>query len=360
MLLRLSRSSDTVLILRCSSVTSILLPVFFSYKALRTSDPAVLTPWLMYWTTLSLFIVVENQLHFILSWVPFYSWMRFGLHLYLVLPGQQGSVYIYRQYVHPFLEEHERQIDTMISEGHAKAKAAGMDAVKRAIEYVRVQILGQPPRPPTPPPSRNVSYADSLFNRFAMPAARDTFAAMSAGGSGAGDLFSMLGKALQSNTSTSAPPEVQARDLARSGTLVPNDLQGAARADFIAATRERLRTYMLAIDDAETTGPHQGSRDIPIVSTPRGESSHTIPRKPYPRGGNDDLSRSRSESEFEDLGYETMPDPEQYRTHGDGAARGTSKDSPGWSNFIWGNYGERDSAAEDARHGGPHYDKKER
>ncbi|KAI7300995.1 hypothetical protein KC315_g16899, partial [Hortaea werneckii] len=112
-----------------TSVTSILFPIFASYKALRTSDPANLAPWLMYWPTLSLFLLVESQLYFILYWVPFYSWIRLGIHLYLVAPGQQGSVYIYREYIHPFLEEHERQIDRMISDGHEKAKAAGMDVV---------------------------------------------------------------------------------------------------------------------------------------------------------------------------------------------------------------------------------------
>ncbi|KAI7151055.1 hypothetical protein KC319_g13749, partial [Hortaea werneckii] len=106
-----------------TSVTSILFPIFASYKALRTSDPANLAPWLMYWPTLSLFLLVESQLYFILYWVPFYSWIRLGIHLYLVAPGQQGSVYIYREYIHPFLEEHERQIDRMISDGHEKAKA---------------------------------------------------------------------------------------------------------------------------------------------------------------------------------------------------------------------------------------------
>ena len=86
-----------------SSICSVLLPVFFSYKALRTSDPALLAPWLMYWTTLALFLAVENQFNFILRWVPLYSWIRLGVHLYLVLPGQQGSVFIYKEHIHPFL-----------------------------------------------------------------------------------------------------------------------------------------------------------------------------------------------------------------------------------------------------------------
>jgi receptor expression-enhancing protein 1/2/3/4 len=120
----------------------------------------------MYWTTLSLFLVVESQFYFILYWVPFYAWMRLALHLYLVMPGKQGSVYIYQAYIHPWLESHERQIDDLIHEVHAKGKAAGFDAIQSAIEYIRVNFLGQVPHQPPPPQAQGLSYSASLLNRF--------------------------------------------------------------------------------------------------------------------------------------------------------------------------------------------------
>ncbi|KAF2165838.1 hypothetical protein M409DRAFT_67158 [Zasmidium cellare ATCC 36951] len=322
-----------------TSVTSVLLPVFFSYKALRTSDPALLAPWLMYWTTLSLLLVVENQFNFILCWVPFYSWIRFGAHLYLVLPGQQGSVFIYKEHIHPFLEEHERQIDRFISDAHAKGKAAGMDAIKKAIEYVRVQVFGQEPSRPTPPPSRNVSYTTHLFNRFAMPSAREGLAA-----AGTTDVFSLIGKALQQTTyPDSTTTGEQARDLASSGTLIPPNLAGEERTDFVNTQRERLRTLLQAFDaeafnsaDAATSGIQ------PRSSMPRPPSS----RKSYLAPPDSYLERSRSESEFEDLAYETMPDPEHFKPPPprEQVPRAPSGKESGWSNWIWGSYGERDSA----------------
>ncbi|KXL51163.1 hypothetical protein M433DRAFT_60803 [Acidomyces richmondensis BFW] len=337
-----------------TSITSILFPIFASYKALRTSDPAVLTPWLMYWTTLSLFLLVESQLYFILYWVPFYSWIRLGIHLYLVLPGKQGSVYIYQTYIHPFLEEHERQIDQMIGNAHEKARAAGMDVVKKGVEYVRVNVLGQAPSRPSPPPSRNVSYSTYLFNRFAMPSAREGLAA-----AGTSDLFGLLGRALQQSTYPNKTPQEQARELAESGTLIPPSLSEAERESFVNTQRERLRTLLQAFDteafnlhDAATSGAQIRS------STPRQPSS----RKSYPAARARDsmgpppyMHQSRSESEFEDLGYETMPDPEQYRAYSehereDERPRSSASRKPGpqsgggWSNWIWGSYGEKDSA----------------
>ncbi|KAK5128449.1 hypothetical protein LTR85_003117 [Meristemomyces frigidus] len=328
-----------------TSVTSILFPVFASYKALRTGDPASLTPWLMYWTTLSLFLLVEAQLNFILTWVPFYSWLRLGAHLYLVLPGKQGSVFLYKEYIEPFLEEHERQIDQMISEGHAKAKAAGMDVVKRGVEYVRVQVLGQAPKRPSPVQSRNVSYSSYLMDRFAMPSARQGLAT-----AGTSDLFSLLGKAIQTSTYPDATSrEDQARDLASSGTLIPPSLSADERETFVNTQRDRLRTLLQAFDTEAYSAGGATSSAQPRSSTPQMPSS----RKSYlaPQES-EHMHRSRSESEFEDLGYETMPDPEQYRVYDAGGeqARPTSsakppaKGSPGWSNWIWGNYGEKDSA----------------
>lgn len=51
-----------------SSVASFLFPVFASYKALKTSDPAQLTPWLMYWVVLSFVVLFENWTGWILFW----------------------------------------------------------------------------------------------------------------------------------------------------------------------------------------------------------------------------------------------------------------------------------------------------
>lgn len=293
----------------------------------------------MYWTTLSLFLVVENQLYFILYWVPFYSWIRLGIHLYLVLPGQQGSVFIYKQHIHPFLEEHERQIDRLISEAHAKGKAAGMDAIKKAIEYVRVQILGQPPRRPTPPPSRNVSYTTQLFNRFTMPSAREGLAA-----AGTSDIFNVIGKALQQTTYPDAHTQgEQARDLANSGTLIPPNLAGEERTDFVNTQRERLRTLLQAFDAEAYHGNDSATSGIqPQSSMPRAPSS----RKSYLAPQEPDMHRSRSESEFEDLAYEPMPDPEHYKPGGRKSSAQHPPARGGWSNWIWGNYGEKDSVVD--------------
>lgn len=50
------------------SLASFLLPIFASYKALKTSDPAQLTPWLMYWVVFACALLVESWTEWVLYW----------------------------------------------------------------------------------------------------------------------------------------------------------------------------------------------------------------------------------------------------------------------------------------------------
>jgi len=286
----------------------------------------------MYWTTLSLLMGAESFFYPIISWFPFYSWIRFGVHLYLVLPGQQGSIYIYRQHIHPWLEQHEREIDHFISESHDKAKKAGLSYMQQGIEYVKVNVLGMPPSQPAPPPPRNSTYSQNLLSRFNMPSARAGLAT-----AGATDIFSMLGTAMQQATyPTSRSRDAQAEDLTASGSLVPPNLSSEERSEFIATQRDRLRVLLQAFDkEAYEQEPGSNMQYGSSHANASGASLH-------PRQLSGSLSRNRSEGDFEHLAYEELPEGQHRPSQGQSqAAQGKQS---GWGQWIWGNYGERDSA----------------
>ncbi|KIW08176.1 uncharacterized protein PV09_01107 [Verruconis gallopava] len=263
-----------------TTVTTVLFPIFASYKALRTSDPAQLTPWLMYWVVVSLLFTAESTLGFVLSWIPFYSWLRLMLHLYLVLPGKQGATLLYQEYVHPFFAEHENDIDKFITEAHEKAKAAGLQYLKQAVEWFKVNVLGMEARPPTPPARHQGSYAQQLFSRFNLPSAREGLAAP------AGDFVSLLASALQYTTSTGGSREAQAQDLSASGTLIPRELStNAERMTYISTQRERLRVLLSAFDKEAYN----------LASAPPDSEPLTRERS------TGDLSKSRSEADFDKI-----------------------------------------------------------
>ncbi|KAJ6031300.1 hypothetical protein N7540_002032 [Penicillium herquei] len=219
-----------------SSVITILFPVFASYKALRSSDPSQLAPWLMYWVVLSVILLAESWTVFIIGWFPFYSWIRLFFMCYLVLPQTQGARLLYQDYVDPFLTHHEREIEDIIGRSHERAKALGLQYFYQAVDLIRTKILGLPPQQQAPPPpSGPASYAQSLLSRFNIPTA--------AAASNPSDWYSALSSALGSVTSPGKSREVHEEELSASGTLLQQRIQsmtGADKAQFISHQREVL------------------------------------------------------------------------------------------------------------------------
>ncbi|KAF1947877.1 hypothetical protein EJ02DRAFT_440047 [Clathrospora elynae] len=265
--------------------TTVLFPIFASYKALHTSDPALLAPWLIYFVVLSAFTAVENTFNFILSWVPFYSWIRFFAHLYLILPGSQGASFLYQEYVEPFLYHHEREIDDFISQSHDRARSAGMAYVELGIEWVKVNVMGFAPMKPQSPRPDGQTYAQNLMSRFQMPSAR-----------GSNDLYGLVNQALSGASAlygaggTAGTRDAQAADLSRgAANLVPDSIRNNDdRLNYVTNQRQRLETLLQAFDReqdnirSQQTGGnryYEGNRSTGNLSG--------------------SLSRNRSEAEFD-------------------------------------------------------------
>lgn len=226
-------------------------------------------------------MVVENTFDFILSWVPFYSWMRFFLHLYLILPGSQGATFLYQAYMEPFLYHHEREIDEFITQSHDRARSAGMIYVEMGIEWVKVNVLGFAARKPESPRPAGQTYAQNLMGRFQMPSAR-----------GSNDLYGLVNQALSGASAIygAGNKDAQAADLSRgAANLVPDSIRNNDdRLNYVTSQRQRLETLLQAFDREQDNIRSQqtvGSR-----YHDNGSSSSLS-------GGG--LSRNRSEAEFD-------------------------------------------------------------
>lgn len=227
-----------------SSIPTFLFPVFASYKALKTSDPALLTPWLMYWVVLACALFIESWTAFILFWVPFYSWIRLAFLLYLILPQTRGANFLYLTRVHPFLQKNEHLIDEFISSAHGRAKAAGVMYLKQVIEFVKMNFLGFPPKEPTPPSTpTKLGYTQSLLARFSLPTSRTTLSNSSAASSigSVTDIFNVLASAVNAATSLHS----SSRSLTHQ--LLPS-ASSAERLSFISAQREHLANLLSALE----------------------------------------------------------------------------------------------------------------
>jgi receptor expression-enhancing protein 1/2/3/4 len=276
------RNTAYSLLTAYSVATTVLFPIFASYKALHTSDPALLAPWLIYFMVLSAFTVVENTFDFILGWVPFYSWIRFFAHLYLILPGSQGATFLYQEYAEPFLYHHEREIDDFISESHDRAKKAGLKYVEMGIEWIKINVMGFAPRSPQPDRPAGQSYAQNLMSRFQMPAAR-----------GSNDLYGLVNQALSGANALygaggAGNKEAQAANLGGAArNLVPDNIRNNDdRLSYVKNQRTQLESLLQAFDREQDN----------IRSQQSGGNRYFEDSRSSSRTG---LSRNRSEAEFD-------------------------------------------------------------
>ncbi|KAL5003320.1 TB2/DP1, HVA22 family-domain-containing protein [Aspergillus recurvatus] len=271
-----------------SSILTILFPIFASYKALRSSDPYQLAPWLMYWVVLSAILMAESWTYFILGWIPLYSWIRLGFFAYLVLPQTQGARILYQDYVEPFLAHHEREIEEFIGRAHERAKALGLQYFYQVIDFVRERVLGLPPqRPPTPPPASAASYAQSLLSRFNLPSA--------VGGTSpapANDWYSAISSAVAAVTSPGKSHEARAEELSASGALLPREFESKSRAEkasFYSKQRDLLDVLRNALINEERNLEH-------------------AEEDPLAYGSGAPLKKNRSDNSFDHIEHEDTRD----------------------------------------------------
>ncbi|KAK7942743.1 receptor-type tyrosine-protein phosphatase O [Apiospora aurea] len=353
-----------------SSIASFLFPLFASYKALKTSDPTQLTPWLMYWSVLSCALLVESWLEFILWWIPFYSYLRLFFLLYLVLPQTQGARYLYETYLHPYLEENETQIEDFIASAHDRIRTAGAAYLRQAIELVKTKMLGMPPSEPSAEEVRAKAapqgYTQALLARFSVPATR--WASQNAGNAGT-EFYNLLAGAVSAATaatgasalasaggsSAGGTRSVQgtgAAGMTSSGTLIPDNIRGSQeKMSFIASQRERLNFVLNALDReakalqrGEQEG-HDGDRKPGSMSLDGSDNNgHNngsgIERPPSGHSVWSALSKSRSEVDFEKIEAESASEEDEngLRRRAEASTPGSNGGRAGWSFLGWGDY----------------------
>jgi hypothetical protein len=155
---------------------------------------SLLTSPQIYFVLLALALLFESWTVFIIGWFPFYSWIRLGVLLWLVLPQTQGAKLLYVSYVSPFIIEHERQID------------------------------------------------ESLMSRFAMPDARTN----------AQNLYGMLSGLSVPTTNPGRPRDFSPSQSSQSTFTMPSG-SNLEKANYIASERARLAAMLRNLENEQQT-----------------------------------------------------------------------------------------------------------
>lgn len=227
---------------------------------------------------------------------------------------------------------HEAEIDDMISRGHDRAKAAGLQYLKQAIEYVKQNLLGIQPKAQSFPPKEGGSYAQSLLSRFYVPSAR---AAAAPTMTTAQDFYGLLNAAVGQMSRTGG-----AADVSSGGTVIPRSIEGnEEKMTFLATQRERLKVLLSALDReaSELGGQERMASEEAIrrdVERRLGDDFHSV----------EDLRKRGSESEFDTIDREEAPGTVKI---GKGSGGGS------WMPWSWGEgAGKEDKGGSSAVDGG--------
>jgi hypothetical protein len=135
------------LLARCIIVTiGTLYPGYRSYKSLINSDIREVVNCLRYWIVFSIFLACETVTDVLLSWFPFYYWIKIFIVLWMISPA--GSTLLYKRFVQPVLKEREQEIDQLLEQTKQKGYTTLLDLTNKGFRYasnifLNTAVLGQ-------------------------------------------------------------------------------------------------------------------------------------------------------------------------------------------------------------------------
>mmetsp|Transcript_18409 Transcript_18409/g.39775 ORF Transcript_18409/g.39775 Transcript_18409/m.39775 type:complete len:165 (+) Transcript_18409:118-612(+) len=77
-------------------------PAYMSFKSMDSGNKDV-TQWLTYWVVFSFFSIVENILGLLVALIPFYTWIKIGMIVWMYHPSTMGAKTVYEQGLRPLL-----------------------------------------------------------------------------------------------------------------------------------------------------------------------------------------------------------------------------------------------------------------
>ncbi|CAI2348916.1 unnamed protein product [Caenorhabditis sp. 36 PRJEB53466] len=115
-----------------------LYPAYRSYKAVRTKDTREYVKWMMYWIVFALYSFLENLLDLLLAfWFPFYFQLKIVFIFWLLSPWTKGASILYRKWVHPTLNRHEKDIDALLESAKSESYNQLMRIGSKSLVYAK-------------------------------------------------------------------------------------------------------------------------------------------------------------------------------------------------------------------------------
>lgn len=77
-------------------------PAYMSFKSMDSGNQDV-TQWLTYWVVFSFSSILENVFGFFIQMIPFYTWIKVCIIVWMYHPSSMGAKTVYEQGLRPLL-----------------------------------------------------------------------------------------------------------------------------------------------------------------------------------------------------------------------------------------------------------------
>jgi receptor expression-enhancing protein 5/6 len=120
-------------------IVGIVLPTYWSIKAIETKEPDDDKQWLTYWSVYAVFTFFDLFSYWILKIIPFYFIIKLIFLVWCFMPNTQGAIIIYDKIIKKYFIKYENKLDTLVDKVLKKGKEA-QEKAKEELEKNKDKI----------------------------------------------------------------------------------------------------------------------------------------------------------------------------------------------------------------------------
>ena len=103
-------------------IVGIVLPTYWSIKAIESNEGDDDKQWLTYWAVYAVFDFFDLFVGFILKIIPFYYILKLVFLVWCFMPNTQGALTVYNHIIKRFFIKYENKLDTLVNKVMEKSK----------------------------------------------------------------------------------------------------------------------------------------------------------------------------------------------------------------------------------------------
>ena len=122
-------------------VVGVILPAYWSIKAIESPEYDDDKQWLTYWAIYGLFTILDQFANIILRIFPFYFIFKIIFLIWCFMPNTMGALFIYNKFIGPYFKKYEEKIDKKIEKFLQEGKLRGKNKNKLQLRKEALKLM---------------------------------------------------------------------------------------------------------------------------------------------------------------------------------------------------------------------------